>query len=181
MIIAEEFISQKNKTIITPTGSARVLRMQFLVVVTERGGMNISWDEEMPPMYEDVPPSPPRYGNADPMADAASMATMSNYTGPALEYEDLERMTSENPDDPPRYREREDINVGLPMRTRVYASLDDPVEAGPSGTQPQRGRAGETRLTEDELGAEPPQYRLRRRSSPGEGPTEEDFGEGSAS
>ena len=37
--------------------------MQFKIVVTERAGMGISWDEEMPPMYEDVPVSPPGYGN----------------------------------------------------------------------------------------------------------------------
>ena len=48
-----------------PTGSARVLRMQFKVVVTERAGMGISWDEEMPPMYEDVPSSPPGYARIE--------------------------------------------------------------------------------------------------------------------
>jgi hypothetical protein len=44
-----------------PTGNARVLRMTFPLMVTERGGMGISWDEEIPPRYEDiawnVPPS----------------------------------------------------------------------------------------------------------------------------
>lgn len=44
-----------------PTGSARVLRMEFKLLLTERSGMGISWDEEMPPMYEDVPNSPPGY------------------------------------------------------------------------------------------------------------------------
>ena len=48
-----------------PTGSARVLRMQFKIIVTERAGMGISWDEEMPPMYEDVPISPPGYAKID--------------------------------------------------------------------------------------------------------------------
>lgn len=38
-----------------------MLRMQFKVILTERSGMGISWDEEMPPMYEDVPISPPGY------------------------------------------------------------------------------------------------------------------------
>ena len=36
------------------TGNARVLRMSFPMLVTERGGMGISWDEEIPPRYEDV-------------------------------------------------------------------------------------------------------------------------------
>lgn len=37
-----------------PSGNARVLRMSFPVMVTARGGMGISWDEEIPPRYEDV-------------------------------------------------------------------------------------------------------------------------------
>ncbi|MCJ1309000.1 hypothetical protein MMC25_002655 [Agyrium rufum] len=41
--------------------SARVLRMNVNEVVTERMGMGISWDEEQPPTYEDVPASPPVY------------------------------------------------------------------------------------------------------------------------
>ncbi|KAL2048126.1 hypothetical protein N7G274_000037 [Stereocaulon virgatum] len=61
IIVAEEQIAGVGKKTAIPTGSARVLRMQFKLVVTERGGMGISWDEEMPPMYEDVPGSPPGY------------------------------------------------------------------------------------------------------------------------
>lgn len=38
-----------------PSGSARVLRMQFPVCVTERSGLGISWDNETPPLYDDVP------------------------------------------------------------------------------------------------------------------------------
>lgn len=38
-----------------PNGSARVLRMQFPVIVTERSGLGISWDNEIPPMYRDIP------------------------------------------------------------------------------------------------------------------------------
>ncbi|GEQ68617.1 hypothetical protein JCM33374_g2285 [Metschnikowia sp. JCM 33374] len=45
-----------------PTGAARVLRMQFKVVMTERSGLGIAWDDEVPPMYEDVRAlSPPTY------------------------------------------------------------------------------------------------------------------------
>lgn len=61
IIVAEEQTAGVGKKTAVPTGSARVLRMQFKLVVTERGGMGISWDEEMPPMYEDVPGSPPGY------------------------------------------------------------------------------------------------------------------------
>lgn len=36
------------------TGVARVLRMQFRVCLTERSGMGLSWDMEVPPTYEAV-------------------------------------------------------------------------------------------------------------------------------
>lgn len=46
----------------TPTGAARVLRMQFKLTVTERSGLGIAWDDEVPPTYEDVRTlSPPTY------------------------------------------------------------------------------------------------------------------------
>jgi hypothetical protein len=45
-----------------PTGAARVLRMQFKIVLTERSGLGIAWDDEVPPTYEDVRTlSPPTY------------------------------------------------------------------------------------------------------------------------
>ncbi|CCC71709.1 hypothetical protein NCAS_0I00410 [Naumovozyma castellii] len=50
-----------SKVVSVPTGAARVLRMQFRLNVTERSGLGISWDEEVPPIYQDVmaygPPS----------------------------------------------------------------------------------------------------------------------------
>ncbi|KAI9043490.1 alpha-arrestin [Aspergillus affinis] len=91
LIVAEEFCPNRNTRLITPTGAARVLRMQFHLHVTERSGLGISWDEEMPPVYEDVPASPPGYT----MLDGSSM--MEDYNGSPLalpEYEDLERMDS---------------------------------------------------------------------------------------
>lgn len=78
MIVAEEFAPIKKPTQSTPTGAARVLRMHFNLTVTERAGLGISWDEEQPPLYENVPASPPDYGNSDP------------YDGePIPDYEDL--------------------------------------------------------------------------------------------
>ncbi|AET41185.1 Ldb19p Ecym_7357 [Eremothecium cymbalariae DBVPG len=45
-----------------PTGAARVLRMQFKLHMTERSGLGISWDDEVPPTYQDVKYlSPPGY------------------------------------------------------------------------------------------------------------------------
>ncbi|TAQ90233.1 hypothetical protein B7494_g1431 [Chlorociboria aeruginascens] len=61
MIVADEFAPIKNPTQATPSGAARVLRMHFNIMVTERSGLGISWDEEQPPLYENVPASPPGY------------------------------------------------------------------------------------------------------------------------
>ena len=179
LIVAEEFVSARNPRIITPTGSARVLRMHFNIVVTERGGMNVSWDEEQPPLYEDVPARPPGYIRGESIQTATIEGTVTDYTGAPLEYSELERLQSTDPDAPPMYRERSDDGTGdnstrLPTRVRLqhYES-----EAGPSGIQPHERRAG---WTEDELFAEP-QYRLRRESSTGDGAQagEVDFGHGS--
>ena len=179
LIVAEEFSPTKNPSMITPTGAARVLRMQFNLVVTERMGMGISWDDEMPPMYEDVPDSPPGYGSADKNDGAWGGAIMEDYEGPELEYVELERMHSENPNDPPRYRDRgvdeNNVNTVLPMRPRA-APRTASSEQGPSNV---RRRVGG--WTEDELATEPPQYALRRRESGGEQVQEEvDYGEGIA-
>ena len=81
LIVSEEQCSSKNPRHGIPTGNARVLRMQFKLLVTERAGMGISWDEEQPPMYEDVPISPPVYAKAD------------DYDGEPLPEEDLDRLT----------------------------------------------------------------------------------------
>ncbi|KAI9671370.1 MAG: hypothetical protein M1831_004279 [Alyxoria varia] len=63
LVIAEEWLrhGKRNDEVATPTGGARVLRASFPVHVTERAGLGISWDEETPPVYEDVPESPPLY------------------------------------------------------------------------------------------------------------------------
>ncbi|GAM82208.1 hypothetical protein ANO11243_001870 [Dothideomycetidae sp. 11243] len=61
MIISEEWATNKKPKNSTPTGVARVLRTHFNLTVTERAGMGIAWDDEMPPLYEDVPVSPPAY------------------------------------------------------------------------------------------------------------------------
>ncbi|CAI5757021.1 unnamed protein product [Candida verbasci] len=56
--------NQDSKTSSTgvPTGAARVLRMQFKLPVTERSGLGIAWNDEVPPTYEDIKTlSPPTY------------------------------------------------------------------------------------------------------------------------
>jgi len=70
MIVTEEYAPIGKPKQATPTGTARVLRMHFNVIVTERAGLGISWDEEQPPLYENVPISPPGYVNdAQPIPD----------------------------------------------------------------------------------------------------------------
>ncbi|RKP31165.1 hypothetical protein METBISCDRAFT_2926, partial [Metschnikowia bicuspidata] len=47
-----------------PTGSVRVLRMQFKVTLTERSGLGIAWDDEVPPAYHDIKTlTPPTYSS----------------------------------------------------------------------------------------------------------------------
>lgn len=65
MVVAEECVSNKKPNQATPTGAARVLRTQFKLCLTERSGLGIAWDEEQPPVYEDVPASPPTYSVND--------------------------------------------------------------------------------------------------------------------
>lgn len=56
------------------TGAARVLRMQFKVTLTERSGLGIAWDDEVPPTYEDIRAfSPPTY--AETSASATPVST----------------------------------------------------------------------------------------------------------
>ena len=79
LVVAEEVAA---KNVRNPqwngSGTARVLRMQFAVGLTERAGLGVSWDEEMPPMYEDVPGSPPGY------------ARMEEYVGEVIPANDLD-------------------------------------------------------------------------------------------
>lgn len=49
-----------------PTGVARVLRMQFKVILCERSGMGVAWSDEVPPTYHSVGAlSPPTYAQAE--------------------------------------------------------------------------------------------------------------------
>ncbi|KAM9922470.1 hypothetical protein OXX59_005796 [Metschnikowia pulcherrima] len=55
-------VTSTSNSVGVPTGAARVLRMQFKVVMTERSGLGIAWDDEVPPTYDDVRAlSPPTY------------------------------------------------------------------------------------------------------------------------
>ncbi|PWW79503.1 hypothetical protein C7212DRAFT_169338 [Tuber magnatum] len=77
MIVAEENCPVPPSRLVNPTGAARVLRMQFHLPVTERSGLGISWDEETPPVYENIPASPPSYGTVLEIAGEAGVALFS--------------------------------------------------------------------------------------------------------
>jgi hypothetical protein len=61
MVVSQEWAPVGKPSLVTQTGIGRILRMHFSTVLTERGGIGISWDNEAPPIYQDVPPSPPAY------------------------------------------------------------------------------------------------------------------------
>ena len=101
--------------------------------------MGISWDEEMPPTYEDVPESPPGYGSADRNDGAWGGAEILDYHGPAIEYHELERLPSTDPNAPPVYREREpslldlnqDSSSSAPRRLGGFTNEDLEAEEHP--------------------------------------------------
>ena len=82
LVVSEEFCPNQNTKLVTPTGAARILRLTFALLVTARPGLGISWDEEQPPIYSDVPPSPPSYAtlvdyDGEPLEDDHELNSMS--------------------------------------------------------------------------------------------------------
>ncbi|KAK4149132.1 hypothetical protein C8A00DRAFT_47189 [Chaetomidium leptoderma] len=61
MVVSQEWAPVNKPALVTHTGVGRILRMHFSTILTERAGIGISWDNEAPPIYQDVPPSPPAY------------------------------------------------------------------------------------------------------------------------
>lgn len=72
LVVSEEYAPADKPSLVTQTGVGRILRMHFHTVLTERGGIGISWDNEAPPIYQDVPPSPPAYGEEPVGEDVAT-------------------------------------------------------------------------------------------------------------
>ncbi|KAI1777995.1 hypothetical protein F4818DRAFT_408663 [Hypoxylon cercidicola] len=73
MVVVQEYAPIAHPKQITPTGVARILRMHFGVSLTERAGLGVSWDNEAPPIYQDVPPSPPSYSCPIPYSSVESV------------------------------------------------------------------------------------------------------------
>jgi len=63
LFVAEEFVNNTTK-VVARTGASRLLTMRFALLVTNRAGMGISWDDEVPPLYSHVPSQPPAYNAA---------------------------------------------------------------------------------------------------------------------
>ncbi|KAJ5565514.1 hypothetical protein N7513_001756 [Penicillium frequentans] len=70
LIVADESCPGREIRFITPTGVSRLFTMKFQLHVTEHSGLSVSWDNEMPPIYEDVPPRAPRYTRLDDTSEA---------------------------------------------------------------------------------------------------------------
>lgn len=76
MVVSQECAPVGKPSLITQTGVGRILRMHFGTVLTERGGIGISWDNEAPPIYQDVPPSPPAYPEDEGPATAGFVESL---------------------------------------------------------------------------------------------------------
>lgn len=62
MVVVQEVAPISQPDHHSPTGTARILRMHFNTTLTEEASaQEVSWEEEAPPLYENVPPSPPGY------------------------------------------------------------------------------------------------------------------------
>lgn len=74
MVVSQEWAPANKPSLVTHTGVGRILRMHFGTVLTERAGIGISWDNEAPPIYQDVPPSPPAYSEETTFLGDGSIA-----------------------------------------------------------------------------------------------------------
>lgn len=69
LVVSKEYAPEGKPHLATQTGTGRILRMHYGVVLTDHPGMGVSWDNEAPPVYQDVPPSPPGYPSQEAPID----------------------------------------------------------------------------------------------------------------
>ncbi|KAF2664312.1 hypothetical protein BT63DRAFT_460615 [Microthyrium microscopicum] len=143
MIVVEEWATKKTPTRSTPTGAARILRSQFPLKITNRAGQGVAWDEEIPPMYQDVPSSPPIYqpGEIAPMTPGLAHILEIDiaHAGEAIE----------------------DFHLGEPhamARQTAVASSSRVTRRGSSASR-ERPQRAPLRLSVDDFMQEPPEYR----------------------
>lgn len=87
LVVSKEYAPEGKPHLSAPTGTGRILRMHYHVAITDSPGEGVSWDEEQPPMYEEVPPSPPGYPSAELPVDYEDI-------GP-LDYHDLQTLDAQ--------------------------------------------------------------------------------------
>ncbi|KAF4774736.1 LMBR1 domain-containing protein [Colletotrichum scovillei] len=73
MVVSKEWAPVGKPHLATQTGTGRILRMHYHVMLTECPGLGVSWDNEAPPVYQDVPPSPPAYPDEAAPVDYMSL------------------------------------------------------------------------------------------------------------
>ncbi|UNI16505.1 Endocytosis regulator [Purpureocillium takamizusanense] len=93
LIVSKEYAPEGKPHLAAQTGTGRILRMHFAVTMTDFPGMGVSWDNEAPPVYQDVPPSPPGY--TPPASPPPPLE-------PPIEYEDLEELFAQRASVEPR-------------------------------------------------------------------------------
>lgn len=60
LVVSKEYATREKPNNAAPTGTGRILRMYYNVSLTDHYG-GVAWDTETPPIYGEVPPSPPSY------------------------------------------------------------------------------------------------------------------------
>ncbi|POR31123.1 Arrestin (Or S-antigen) [Tolypocladium paradoxum] len=65
LIVSKKYAPEGKAHLATPTGTGRTLGMHFAVVMAGHPGGGVSWENEAPPVYEGVSPSPPRYNTGE--------------------------------------------------------------------------------------------------------------------
>ncbi|KAL2752316.1 hypothetical protein ACRALDRAFT_2112626 [Sodiomyces alcalophilus JCM 7366] len=65
LVVSKECAPVSKPHLTSQTGTGRILRMHYNIKLTDFPGLGISWDNEAPPVYQDVPPSPPAYEHDD--------------------------------------------------------------------------------------------------------------------
>ncbi|KFA52824.1 hypothetical protein S40293_00872 [Stachybotrys chartarum IBT 40293] len=89
LIVSKEHGHEGKTEWATPTGTGRILRMHFNVIVTDYPGLGVSWDNETPPVYQDVPPSPPSYPDECPEYPSMPGSPVLNVTSELLDADTL--------------------------------------------------------------------------------------------
>jgi arrestin-related trafficking adapter 1 len=189
LVVVEETAPLRRPTQTAPTGAARILRSQFPLILTARAGLGIAWDEETPPVYQDVPPSPPSYRQNTTECDPFDISELGD------DFESLQLGESlvgvaagpSSASASPAFSSTQSPRTLVGMSPRLVAAAMSPRlqaraarersanRSGPSASPMARpsssggSRGRNMRLSEDDFLQEPPEYRLSRTEEEEEG------------